>query len=292
MKNGVNRKNALNPVAEARMLIWFGVVWTVFSLLIGGLIGHQEWINAKISAQGRTAPAKITGVETQMGGDGSVTTVHYVFTLPSGETIADAVASSPKEVESKLGIAAPFWEGMEKVLAIPARVEYLPRQPGNHRLQGFSDGNSGSPLIGNAIILFFVTVGGIFISAGVRIRREARATELVESNGGGGTVIGGLPRRWRPTGRDEISGKIPGYIYRQEGELFVFKPTWASLLLQAFLLAILGIFLGFVAVVGAGVIHSEWLGLRGLETPDVTTNNMPPSHGQFLVNMAGGLSCF
>ncbi len=236
-------KNAASLADAARTLIWFGAVWTAFSLLIGGGLGYTAWMSAKIGAQGRTASARILRIDAP-GSEGSLD-IHYDFTLPSGQSVEDTVSSSPSEVAEKLntGRGPVIWGS--NFPPIPTTVQYLPGQPAYHRLHGFGYASaSGSPLFGGLLLSVFVAVGGGILSQGVKMKRTAEApvaaaTEAVELKGN------------EAAGNADVSGSIPGFTYRREGERFIFQPTKSSLL--ALVLKLVIMVAGFGVFAGMGV---------------------------------------
>lgn len=257
----MNKVHNPHPQAAIRQsalgLIWFGIAFTAVSLLLGILLGRDQWVAAQLRAHGRTAPAQIFGLDREFGaGDvGDSVSVHYRFTLPSGQSIEDTLHTSPKEVTERLGVSPPIGFQFTPP-AIQATVRYLPGRPGDHALQGFGGDTSGSPLAGGVVLLAFVAFGGVALGAGLKVWREAEVPQAVALGGGRGTE------------NADGAVQIPGFHCRQEGQRFVLQPTWSGLLGPVFG-SLLGIALfSLPAFFGASLVHSSWLTWRGEAAPD------------------------
>ena len=166
----------IHPIGRV-YIVGFGTVFLLFTLLMGGMLARDAWIDAQIRSSGRALPAEITGFDEDNSGEGVSYKIRYTFQPPVGRQIRDEVSVEKEQIDRLLAIP-PGQErfygagGVRLPKGIPATVEYLPQDASRHRLRGFAYHNmTGSPIVGVVVILLFVGVSAALIWFGIKAGR-------------------------------------------------------------------------------------------------------------------------
>jgi hypothetical protein len=129
----------------------FGVMWSIvgWSLAIGGIqdIAHKRRFDRHAQRVSATVTAKSMQRADSTKRTGTKYIVEYRFEAPGGRTLTGSAA-----------VDADEWENIRPWQSID--VDYLPQEPGDHRLAGSDPGGLGVP---GAI------VGGVFGLVGTGI---------------------------------------------------------------------------------------------------------------------------
>jgi hypothetical protein len=187
-------------LAQRSLWLLLGVALLLASIVLLGAGGIGAWTESRYEAEGRLAEGIVIAkqVRRATGGDGTEYRVSYRFTTEDDQLIRGTRA-----------VGFDRWEALMELA--PITIEYLPDQPGNHRI------GPGDDWAGVWTTLAMGALAGLLGSAAVtvawrrllleqRLRRQGMAVE--------GRVVAVEPTTVRLNGELQECGPLRGGLHK------------------------------------------------------------------------------